>query len=379
MNSRITYDTAIIGGGLAGLALSIQLAKKGHTVILLEKETYPLHRVCGEYISLESWDFLHSLGLGLSTLHVPLVTKLHLSGENGHSLQITLPLGGFGISRYLLDHTLANLARKEGVIVKENSRVNNVIFSGEDFAVETARDTFRSRVVCGSFGKRSNLDIRWKRPFVSAAKNKLNNYVGIKYHMRLPYPGDTIALHNFRGGYCGIVQVENDIHNVCYLTRAANLQACSGNIELMEEKILSINPHLKQLFSIGQKCEKDPVTISQISFDKKSQVEDHILMVGDAAGMITPLCGNGMSMALHASKLAAGQVHLFLDGSISRMEMEERYTHLWRKMFGHRLSMGRYIQRLMNQPGLTNLVISAGRKFPGIVRWMARQTHGSTF
>ncbi len=47
----------------------------------------------------------------------------------------------------------------------------------------------------------------------------------------------------------------------------------------------------------------EPVTISQISFEKKSQVENHVLMLGDAAGMITPLCGNGMSMAFIPQRL----------------------------------------------------------------------------
>ena len=52
MQDDITYDLAIVGGGLAGLSLSIQMAKAGYKVILFEKEQYPFHRVCGEYISL---------------------------------------------------------------------------------------------------------------------------------------------------------------------------------------------------------------------------------------------------------------------------------------------------------------------------------------
>ncbi|MBC7511814.1 MAG: FAD-dependent oxidoreductase, partial [Ferruginibacter sp.] len=54
MNDTQQYDITIIGGGLAGLALAIQLVKKGYSVALFEKEQYPFHKVCGEYISLES-------------------------------------------------------------------------------------------------------------------------------------------------------------------------------------------------------------------------------------------------------------------------------------------------------------------------------------
>ena len=71
---------------------------------------------------------------------------------------------------------------------------------------------------------------------------------------------------------------------------------------------------------------EEPVIISQISFDKKNLIEDHVLMIGDAAGMITPLCGNGMSMALHASKIAAEEIQKFLKGTISRETMEQNYS-----------------------------------------------------
>ena len=104
MNADNTYDVAIVGGGLAGLSLSIQLIRQGHSVILFEKEQYPFHKVCGEYISLESWDFLNDLGVDLNAMNVPIITKLQVSSVNGKLLEQALPLGGFGISRYKLDN-----------------------------------------------------------------------------------------------------------------------------------------------------------------------------------------------------------------------------------------------------------------------------------
>ena len=72
----------IIGGGLAGLSLSIQLAVGGWNVLLLEKETYPFHRVCGEYISMEAWDFLCSLGVPLEQWHLPLIKRLQVTAPD---------------------------------------------------------------------------------------------------------------------------------------------------------------------------------------------------------------------------------------------------------------------------------------------------------
>jgi flavin-dependent dehydrogenase len=372
-------DVAIAGGGLAGLALSIQLAKKGYRVIVFEKEQYPFHKVCGEYISNESRDFLQGLGADLQAMEVSEIRQLQVSAVNGKMLEHKLPLGGFGVSRYLLDHELVKIARAGGVIIAENTKVNDITFDGTEFVIETSEHVYKATIACGSYGKRSNIDIRWKRGFALVAKNKLNNYIGVKYHIRINFPVDTIALHNFSNGYCGIVKIEADRYCLCYLTTAENLQKGKGSIPLMEQTILGENPHLKKILDEMELLYEAPVTISQISFDKKSQAEHHVLMIGDAAGMITPLCGNGMSMALHGSMIAAEQILLFLQGNISRREMEQGYSDKWQRQFAGRLKMGRRIQRLFGRSWLTNSFISIAKHFPGLVNYLIRQTHGKPF
>src|ERR1700742_2737624 len=131
------YDVIIAGGGLAGLALSIQLGKAGYRVALFEKETYPFHKVCGEYISLESWNFLEELGLPLSDWNLPVIRSLLLSAPNGRSLRQELPLGGFGISRYKIDAALAVIARQNGVDLFESTRVTDIHFRQQAFIVQT--------------------------------------------------------------------------------------------------------------------------------------------------------------------------------------------------------------------------------------------------
>ena len=372
-------DVAIIGGGLAGLALSIQLARIGHSVVLFEKEQYPFHRVCGEYISLESLTFLRALGIDPYALGASAINRLQVSTVSGRLVEQGLPLGGFGISRYRLDEAMAALARKAGVLVLEKTKVSDVVFGDGALVLTASGQCYQARVACGSYGKRGNLDIRWKRPFAMAARSKLNNYIGVKYHIRSIFPVDTIALHLFRGGYCGIVKVEEDRYCLCYLTTAANLQQAGGSIPEMEQTLLSQNPFLKKIFAESERLFEQPVTISQISFDPKTQVEEHVLLTGDAAGMITPLCGNGMSMALHGSKLAAEQVHLFLNGHMSRTAMERQYTEHWQRQFGRRLTVGRLIQRLFGYPRLVTLLITIARPFPQLIRFLVQQTHGRPF
>ena len=373
------YDVAIIGGGLAGLSLAILLAKSGHKVILFEKEKYPFHHVCGEYISLESWKFLESLGLTLSDLNLPVISKLIVSSPNGKFLKSNLDPGGFGISRFFIDNELKKIAIKNGVNVSEETKVNNVIFNNDIFITEYNGGKISSPVVASCFGKRSNLDIKLSRNFIKKKAGKLNNYIGIKYHIKTDFPFDTIALHNFKNGYCGISKIEGENYCLCYLTTAQNLKENNNSIKEMEKKILFKNPFLKRIFSESEFIFKEPVTISQISFDKKSQIESHMIMTGDAAGMITPLCGNGMSMALHSSKIASNYINLFLNKNISRNEMEQMYLKNWKSEFQRRLSTGRKIQKLFGKEKVTNLFISVIKHFPFIIRKIVKATHGKEF
>jgi menaquinone-9 beta-reductase len=373
------YDIAVIGGGLAGLALAIQSARAGYKVILFEKEQYPFHKVCGEYISLESWDFLEDLGVPLSQMNLPVIRRLLVSAPNGTKTEQALPLGGFGISRYKLDSMLADIAVAAGVQVLQSTKVDNVELGNEMFAVQFSGKSIRAKMAAGAFGKRSNLDIKWKRKFAQKQDNNLNNYIGVKYHIKIDWPDDLIALHNFKDGYCGISRIEDGLSCLCYLTTAKNLKESGNSIAVMEENILQTNPHLSNIFTTAERKWTVPVTISQISFDKKEQVSNHILFMGDAAGMITPLCGNGMSMALLGSKIAFSNIDMFLKGEVGRNEMELNYSRAWKKQFANRLKAGRIIQSMFGKKWITNIFIFCAKPFPKFIKFLIRQTHGQPF
>lgn len=377
MKQPLQYDITVIGGGLAGLALSIQLTKQHYKVALFEKEQYPFHKVCGEYISMESWNFIEGLGLPLSTMQLPIIKKLIVTSPNGNYLQQDLPLGGFGISRYKIDYELKEIAVKAGVKIFENCKVQDVLFKDEKFTVQTSEGVFESKVCIGTYGKRSNLDKKWKRNFI--LKQSERTYIGVKYHVKINFAADTIALHNFKDGYCGISKIENDTYCVCYLTTAANLKNNNNSITNMEKKVLYKNPYLKNIFKNAVMLYKKPVTISQISFAKKTQVEDHVLLCGDAAGMITPLCGNGMSMALHSSKMAAIAIDNYLQNRINREELENIYKKNWHTIFGKRVWTGRIIQQLFGRIWVTNLFIAIMKRVPFLTEKIIKQTHGQPF
>jgi flavin-dependent dehydrogenase len=374
-----TADVVIVGGGLAGLSLSILLSRSGYKTVLFEKEKYPFHKVCGEYISMESWNFIEDLGLNLSRLNLPIIQKLMVSAPDGSFVNAPLDLGGFGISRFFLDNELRNIAVQNGATIYDDTKVSDVLFKEDGFMVTYNGGRIAAPIVAAAFGKRSNLDARWKRNFMVRKPGKLNNYIGVKYHITGNLSDDTIALHNFKDGYCGISKIENDQYCLCYLTTAKNLKENNNSIKEMEENVLYKNPFLKKIFSESSFVFSAPVTISQISFDKKMQVENHVLMLGDAAGMITPLCGNGMSMAMHSAKIAFENIRPFLDKRISRDEMENQYVDQWKRQFESRLRAGRFIQKLFGRERATNFFLKTIKYFPFVIRKMIRQTHGKQF
>ena len=369
MKNDETYDIAITGGGLAGLSLAILQAKIGKKVILFEKNTYPFHRVCGEYISLESWSFLENLGLPLSQMNLPIIKNLQVTSPTGTSIHTPLDLGGFGISRYKLDFELAKIAKALGVNLLEKTKVTDIKKSSTVYETHTETGVYQSHLVIGSFGKRSNLDVDWKRPFINKNRTSLNQYIGVKYHIKTDFPKDKIALHNFADGYCGISAVEDDLYCLCYMTTKANLKRSQNNIGQMEEKIHSKNPFLREIFNNSQKIWPEPQVISQISFEKKGYFEGEIPMLGDASGMIAPLCGNGMSMAFHGAYLLHNLI-------ASGVDLAEAYPAKWKDTFSRRLWVGRNIQRLFGNPILTDILIKSMNMTPGILSLIIKNTHG---
>jgi flavin-dependent dehydrogenase len=378
MNDKL-FDCGIAGGGLAGLTLAIQLARAGHSVILFEKEKYPFHKVCGEYISMESYDFLERIGLPLSAMDISMINEVKISSPNGNALTRKLDLGGFGISRYTLDSTLADIAKDKGVTLLQGTKVTDIIFENDLFFIKTDQQTYRVKTAYGAYGKKSALDKKLNRKSVNPVSGKEKNYIAVKYHVKVTLSANRIELHNFKDGYCGISKVDGDSYCLCYLTDSKNLKNNNNNIKLMEQNVLMKNPFLKKYFAEAVILYQQPLTISQITFNKKSTIENHVLMLGDSAGSITPLCGNGMSMAMHASFKAFELTDKYLHGHISRQDLEILYNDEWNYHFSNRIKSGQYIQHLFGKALLTNIAIRILGKIPFVTDKLINKTHGNKF
>ncbi len=366
------YDVIIIGGGLAGLTNAIHLSKSNIKVLLIEKNTYPKHKVCGEYVSNEVLPYLNFLGFDPFKFGSKRISKFELTTHNNKKIEAKLPLGGFGISRYELDFQLYKLVLKNGVEVLQDS-VNNVEFKADTFQVKTKfNKVFKSKIVIGAYGKRSHLDIQFQRKFIK----KKSPYLGVKIHVSGNFSEDKVALHNFKGGYCGVSKVENNNINLCYITNFESFKKYK-DIDAFQEEVLFKNNALKALFLNSTKAFEEALTISQISFETKSPVENHMIMCGDTAGMIHPLCGNGMGMAIRSSQLASELIIDYLQGKIkSRKILENLYAKRWQQTFNLRLKVGHTIAYFFRKNWLAPKLLMLLQWFPFLVPMIIKMTHG---
>ncbi len=365
-------EVIIIGGGLAGLTAAIHLSKIGFQVTVIEKNSYPKHKVCGEYISNEVLPYFSWLDLKISELQPTAIDKLEFSTLNGKVINSELPLGGFGVSRYALDLFLYEKAVADGCLMIQDT-VENIVFKENRFTITTSNKTEReTEMVIGAFGKRSNVDQKLNRDFIQ----KKSSWLAVKAHYSGGFPNDLVGLHNFKGGYCGVSKVENNKINICYLADYDTFKQYK-NIEEYQDKVVSQNPKMKAIFDNSKLLFDKPITISQISFSKKEAVENHILMIGDTAGLIHPLCGNGMAMAIHSGKIVSELIGDYFSGEIkSRVELEKRYFKEWEMNFSKRLKIGRLLSKLLQKQSLSYVLLRILVRFPFLLPIVIKKTHG---
>ncbi len=367
-----TYEVVIIGGGLAGLSAAIDLRKKGIEVCLIEKAAYPRHKVCGEYVSNEVLAYLNSLGFDPFNFGAQKIASLAVSNHAGKVIRSPLKMGGFSLSRYRFDKALADLALKHGVHIHQDTVIDTEFLNDQFTVITKNGNHIAARLVIGAHGKRAAIDKKLERSFIQ----KSAPFLAVKAHYFGEFPDHVVALHNFSGGYCGLSKVENNTINACYIVDYASFKKFK-NIATFQEEVMAKNPHLKQFFESSQLIFEQALSIGQISFLPKQLISQHILMCGDSAGMIHPLCGNGMSMAIQSAQIVSALIADHLDKSnFDRMSLENQYRQLWNKSFKSRIRTGRVLARLFRIEPLSKYLLFALGMSPRLLPKIIDKTHG---
>ncbi|WP_194852536.1 NAD(P)/FAD-dependent oxidoreductase [Nonlabens antarcticus] len=365
---KYDYDIIIAGGGLSGLWAAIELGDS-YKVLLLDPSAYPRHKMCGEYLSAEIKDLLQSKGIVLDKLTDAYINHFQITLQNGKEIDSKLPLGGYGISRHCLDFELFKRASQSCSILKE--RVKEIYDDDPFQTVITTKNRYTCKQVIVATGKRSQLDRQLQRDFMK----RKSEWLAVKMHYKYEMPLNKVELHNFDGGYAGLSKTETGAVNLCYLTSYRSFKKYK-DVDLFQKEVLSGNPQLKAFFKTAQPLWEKPMTISQISFGIKKQGGSKLLFIGDSAGLIHPLCGNGMAMAIHSAHLAAINLEGFMQEKITRLQMIKNYRKHWRRFFQSRMRFGQWIQNILIHPHLTKVMYGLIARLPSIMPRIIKKTHG---
>ncbi len=336
----------IIGGGLAGLSLGICLRRKGIPVELHEKGKYPRHKVCGEFISGITEETLASLGI--DTLFTDALKHHDINWWMGSKQLLTekLPAPALGISRYALDQRMADMFQQEG---------GQLIL-----------------------GKRIQLDDSNNEGCVWAAGKPVNpgntkpEWIGLKIHA-VDQQLEGLHMHSCtsrgKGGYVGLAEVENNRVNCCGLFHVrSNIRPAEANAR-WDSPAAVIMAYaeacgMDKLLEMMQSWEYDPASFTATAgFSLGAQKARPGFSLGDAAWLIPPFTGNGMSMAMESSAMAATWLEMYSNGGINWPEAEQGYKRDAQTHFSRRMKLSKLMHpMLFNFPGQQILKASSKAK-----------------
>jgi menaquinone-9 beta-reductase len=370
------HDMVIIGAGVAGSSLAAALASHGWDVALLERRQFPHHKVCGEFLSPESQASLRTLGLydTVAALKPAVMTQAHLFSRRGVHLQVKLPGVAWGVSRFVLDATLAQAAARAGALVQEGITATAVqsTEAGYEVAVRDVRG--EPAIVCGHalVAACGRHPLPGLRPAGVEAHTR-PTHVGVKCHYEgLTLPPE-VRLYLFDGGYVGLCPIEDGRANVALLvTQAAFARA--GNVPRMIDLAARLNPAFGRDLAGARALPESEVAVAPVDTGRPATPWDRCARLGDAAVMIPPLCGDGMAMALRAAERCAPLAHEFLRGERSLESWEASYRAAWHREFDRPIRVGRWLQSLLGMPGLGDLLLGVGVLLPPLSARLVRAT-----
>jgi flavin-dependent dehydrogenase len=379
------YNIAIIGGGPAGSMASLYLSHFGMESCIIEKKKFPREVLCGEFLSCEVTSSLKHLNLfekflALSPIEI---NTFRGFGNRGAELFIPLNFPAYAIKRSVFDAFLLNEAKELGAKIYQPAEVQSVVIENDKFLLKIKGSAkseclIRSNFLIAAYGKQSILD----RKLDENIRNGSNIYNAIKFHLPnkifFEYPQNDIRLYFGNNIYCGVNKVSSKETTLCLLEKRNGMKNSSRQriIDLMKE-----NENFSHLFKNGINKLLPNLPIygtGNLLFNRREVVENGMFRIGDAAGLIAPLAGDGISMAFQSAEIISQLLHEHCNGKISLNQLSERYSYEWGKMFSKRLRNALLLQNIVMNNRLRNVGFKMIKPFPSLLRYLTETTRSPT-
>jgi menaquinone-9 beta-reductase len=335
----------IIGGGIAGLSAAIRLTELGIQPLVIEAGKYPSHRLCGEFFSPESLPLIKRWQMPQGSQ----ITKCCFFTRRQH-LSFELPQPAVGSSHYIFDWELLQLAKSKGVEVLTETRVTDILpaHSADDFHhvyLENSNCYQTKQLIIGT----------GRLPTIIQGQPLKPRYFGFKSHFEGLDLDSTLKMFCFPGGYLGISSVAPNVANVAGLIRLNDLdnekplefiQKQSG----FENLVLQLRS-AKPLLPEWMKGTSPEFGIRQ------TPLWPNTYWIGDAAGSLPPICGDGIGMALTSGAMAAEYL---------AQNDAQAFKKAWLKRYQKRFFWAKCLHKIVINPTSCTLAVLGSRLIPSL-------------
>lgn len=363
--SEKTWQVAILGGGIAGGVAAIHAARAGLSTLVIEKEKYSQHKVCGEFLSSEGVALLAEYGIDVNALGAAPISHFRLHGPR-NTCETRLPFEGRGLSRHRLDDEILRVAEKHGAEIRRGLMAREI--TGEEpFRIETNDDVITAYRLIVATGK-SEFRALQKR------SGRDSGMAGYKMHLRLK-PSQArrlkehIDLFVFKHGYGGISLVEDGIANFCFLIERSALKTIGSDWDSLAFHIARNNREASRYLDGAEPVFRQALTVGSVpyGFLRRGPGESGVFYVGDQMGVIASLTGDGMSIAALTGREAARAI---ISDEGLRMNAPSSAFEYQRRMRRHlkaQIDFSLHLHQLFKNPRAVDLSTKLVRQVPSVI------------
>jgi len=376
------FDVAIVGAGPGGVATALSLANSSLKVVLLEKSQFPRDKICGDALSGKVLDALRKIHPDFKSSLYQFSDKLDTWGirffaPNKKALDIPFYsqrtkeslAPGFISKRIDFDNFLFGLVEQEANIsIKQNFSVKTIERKEDELIVSDGSNSFRARVLIGADGAQS----RVARHLADIPMDKLHHSAGIRAY----YKGvrgfnaeNFIELHYLKDllpGYFWIFPLPNGMANVGLGMLSHHVSKHKINLKEKLHKVIESEPQLRERFENSELVSDIKGFGLPLGSKKRNISGESFLLVGDAAALIDPFTGEGISNAMMSGIMAAKWVESCFEKQNFSANFLKGYDQDVYQKLGKELHLSYQMQKLVRFPWLFNFIVNKANRNPSL-------------
>ena len=373
--SNQAYDVLIIGAGPAGTSAAMALHRSSLSVALVDRESFPRDKICGDALSADVINQLKKLSpeLAQSFERLTIATPsggVRIVAPNNHAIDIPFRAGRDRQQGYVCRRTdfdllmLAEARKSSNVTVLESCTVNDIHMTSDVVIAETTHGKIDAKVIIGADGAHSVV----KRKLASSKIKRHYHSAGLRMYHQL-MDGFTaenfIELYFLRDilpGYLWIFPLPDGYANVGIGMLTSTISTKGINLNKTFHQLLSTHPLLRSRFRNAVGLEPPRGHGLPLGGTARVMSGERFLLTGDAAALIDPFSGEGIANAIRSGRFAAEQIlQSFRKNNFGAQEMR-RYDDTMNKMLGKEFSVSYNMLRLAKYPWLFNTIVDKANR-----------------